>query len=327
MANYLVTGATGQIGAFVCEQLVQTGHKVICYDLKPNIDSVAHIQGQVKVVAGDVTDLAELMGVLKQESIGHVIHLAAMVLMDSIRHPAKAYQINIMGTNNVLEAARLLDLKRVVLTSSVSVYGDVRPRREGIVDEDDLLNPADDPYSTSKVADELMGRFYMKSAGLNVTCLRLTSAWGPGRYWGYTGQFNEFIRKISLGQDAKFPEDFSYRGSKLRWMYVRDVAGAFCHVSQLPSTPSYLYNVGSSAPFNYRDVIAVLRSLFPDRRIELVEKEEPTSLSKTVAGPNGVDVDCTRFYDELSFRPRFTLESAMKDMANFERSKAKMQPI
>jgi UDP-glucose 4-epimerase len=326
MVNYLVTGATGQIGAFVCEELVKKGHKVVCYDFKPNMENVSHIAGSIKVVNGDVSNLDELLSVLKQESVERVIHLAAMVLMDSIEHPAKAYQVNIMGTNNVLESARLLDLKKVVLASSVSVYGDTRPRREGVVDEDDSLNPPDDPYSTSKVANELMGRFYLRKFGLSITCLRLTSAWGPGRYWGYTGQFNDFIRRVSLGQDAKFPEDFSYKESKLRWMYVKDAARAFTHVSEFDNSPRYLYNVGSKSPFSYKDVVAALHSIFPERHIEVVEREEPTTLSQTVAGPNGLDVDCSRLYRELGFEAEFTLESALRDMANFERSKAKTKP-
>jgi len=327
MGNYLVTGGTGQIGSFLCDELVNGGHKVVCYDSKPNLDNIAPIANKMVVASGDVTDISELLNIIKQNSIDHIIHLAALVLLDSMQHPAKAYHVNILGTNNVMEAARLLDVKKVVFASSVSVYGNLNPRKEGIADEDDYPNPPFDPYSTSKIASELMGRYYRETYGLDLNCLRITTAWGPGRYWGYTGQFNDFIRRVALGEDAIFPQDFSFKGEKLRWMYVKDVGYCFAQVSESRRAKSYLYNLGVSAPFSHKDVIALLRSILPERRIDLKELDRPTKVSLAVAGPNGLDVDCTMLHEELGFRPRFTLQSALRDMINFERKRANLPAV
>lgn len=327
MGNYLVTGGTGQIGSFLCEELVKAGHNVVCYDFKPNLDNVAQIAKKIVIANGDVTDIGELLNVIKQNSIDHIVHLAALVLLDSMQHPAKAYQTNIMGTNNVMEAARLLEVGKVVLASSVSVYGALKPRREGIADEDDYPNPPTDPYSTSKMADELMSRYYRETYGLDINCMRITAAWGPGRYWGYTGQFNDFVRKVAVGESTRFPEDFSYKKARLRWMYVKDAGYCFAYVSELQRTKRCVYNMGMNAPFSYREVIAALKAIFPDRHIELKELEKPTNVSIAVAGPNGLDVDCKRLHEELGFRPRFTLQSALKDMINFERERAKLSPV
>jgi nucleoside-diphosphate-sugar epimerase len=322
MASYLVTGGTGQIGSFLCEELLAEGHKLVCYDFKPNTENIAKIAGRVTVIPGDVTDMGELLAAIRQNSVDRIVHLAAMVLLDSIKRPAKAYQTNIMGTNDVLEAARLLDVEKVVFASSVSVYGLPRTRRDGIADEEDYPNPPPDPYSTSKLADELMGRYYRETYGMNLNSMRITAAWGPRRYWGYTGQFNDFIRKLAVGEDAVFPPDFAYRGEKLRWMYVKDVGRAFAHVAGVMKTRSYLYNTGSRAPFNARDVVSILKSVLPNKSIELRELDNPTKVSATVAGPNGLDVDCTKLHEELGFRPSYTLEAAIKDMVDFERASA-----
>ncbi|MDE1853998.1 MAG: NAD(P)-dependent oxidoreductase [Thaumarchaeota archaeon] len=327
MGNYLVTGGTGQIGTFLCEELVNGGHNVVCYDFKPNMDNISRIPKRLTVEAADVTDTSDLLQVIRKNSIDHIVHLAALVLLDSMKHPAKAYQVNIIGTNNVMEAARLLDVKKVVFASSVSVYGALKPKREGIADEDDIPNPPSDPYSTSKIADELMGKYYREAYGMDINCMRITAAWGPGRYWGYTGRFNDFVRMASLGEDAVFPADFAYKGEKLRWMYVRDVGYCFSYVSELPRTKGYLYNLGLDSPFNHRDVTEALRDILPEGRLELKELDEPTKMSSTVAGPNGLDVDCTRLYDELGFRPRFDLRRALRDMVEFERRKAGLPPI
>ncbi len=327
MANYLVTGGTGQIGTFLCEELLDEGHKVVVYDYKPNMENLAKIANRVSLVVGDVTDMSELLITMKQNEIDHVVHLAAMVLLDSMQHPAKAYQVNVIGTNNVFEAARLLDVSKVVFASSVTVYGALKTRREGIADEEDYPNPPSDPYSTAKVAAELMGRHYRESYGLDFNAMRIAAAWGPGRYWGYTGRFNDFLRKTAVGEEAAFPADFVYRGEKLRWLYVRDVGRCFAHASGISRPKSYLYNTGSRSPFNARDVVSILKSLFPESKIELTEIDAPTKVSATVAGPNGLDVDCSKLYDELGFEPRFDLASAVRDMVSFERTKAGLPPI
>jgi UDP-glucose 4-epimerase len=324
MGNYLVTGGTGQIGTFLCEELLSEGHNVVVYDFKPNMENLGPMAKKVTVVASDVTDMSELLNVIKQNSIDYIVHLAALVLFDSMQHPAKAYQVNIVGTNNILEAARILDVGKVVFASSVSVYGMPKTRRQGIADEEDYPNTPFDPYSTTKIADELMGRYYRETYGLDLNAMRITAAWGPGRYWGYTGQFNDFIRKVAVGEDAIFPDDFSYRGEKLRWMYVKDVGFCFAHTAQAPRTKSYLFNLGSRSPFNAKDVISMLKTIVPERRMEIKERDTPSKVSATVAGPNGLDVDCSRLYDELGFEPRFTLAGALRDMINFERARMKL---
>ena len=321
-----MTGGTGQIGGFLCEELVNAGHRVVCYDSKPNLENIGRIADRVTVEAADVTDTSDLLQVMKRNSIDHVVHLAAMVLLDSMKRPAKAYQVNIMGTNCVLEAARVMDVKKVVFASSVSVYGSLATRRVGVADEGDTPNPPPDPYSTTKMATELMGRYYRESYGMEVNCMRITAAWGPGRYWGYTGQFNEFIRRAAVGEDATFPADFSYSQEKLRWMYVRDVGYCFAYVSGIPKTAGYLYNLGVDAPFNHNDVLRALGEVIPGRRFEAKEIDSPTKVSATIAGPNGLDVDCGKLHNELGFRPRFGLKEAIADMVAFERARAGKKP-
>jgi len=325
MANYLVTGGTGQIGSFLCDELAEEGHKVVCLDFKPNMDNVSQIADKITVVTGDVENLGELADLVKRHSIDRIIHLAAFLVFDSKARPSKAYQVNIMGTNNVLEAARLLDVNKTVLASSVSVYGDIRPRRPGVVDEQDYLNTPFDPYSTSKIANELMGRFYRENYGLDLTCLRVTAAWGPRRYSGYTGRFNEVIRKAAIGEDTDVPEDFSYREMRLKWLYVKDAGHGFSFASKVKGkSSSYLYNLGSKEAFGWRELVQALKEVCPERKIGIRELEKPTAMSMTVAGPNGLDVDCSLIYDEMGFKPQFTLRSAVKDMVRYERARLRI---
>ena len=329
MANYLVTGGTGQIGTYVCEELLRSGHKVVCHDFRPNLDNISHIAKKMTMVTGDVSDLGELLRTIKTNGVTRIIHLAASLVLDSMQRPAMAIQTNCVGTNNVFEAMRILDVERTVYASSVSVYGTPNSARAGIVDEDDYPNTPHDPYSFTKVTTELMGRFYRENYGLDIICLRLAATWGPGRYVGYTGQFNNFIKSVAVEKPVPFPDDFAYRGEKLRWFYVKDMGRCFTHVGQIERSgiKRALYNAGMRTPFNGRDLLTPLRSLFPSLELDYRELDSPTKLSATIAGPSGLDVDCSRFYEDLRFEPKYTLSSALADMINFERSRAGLPQI
>ncbi len=329
MANYLVTGGTGQIGTYVCEELLKEGHTVVCQDYKPNMDNISHIAKRMTVVTGDVLDLSEFLETVKTNGVTRIIHLAASLVLESMQRPAKAVQTNCVGTNNVFEAMRILDIERTVYASSVSVYGTPRSLRPGVVDEDDYPNTPHDPYSFTKVTTELMGRFYRETYGLDIACMRLAATWGPGRYGGYTGQFNDYIRNVAIGRQVPFPDDFAYRDEKLRWFYVKDMGRCFTHVAQLEksSIKRALYNAGMRVPFNGRDLISSLRALFPSQKLEFRELDAPTKLSATIAGPSGLDVDCSRFYQDLRFEPKYTLTTALIDMVSFERRRAGLPQI
>ena len=322
MGNYLVTGGTGQIGSFLSEELVSKGHSVICCDIKPNRSNVVKIQDRITIKELDIAEMDDLMDVIRHLKVDCIVHLAAIVLLDSMRNPPLAYRVNIIGTDNVLEAARLADVEKVVLASSVLVYGSPRTRRAGVADEDDPPSPPPDPYSTSKMATELMGLYYHDTHGMDVNCMRIAAAWGPGRYTGYTGEFNDYVRRVAVGEAPDFPANFSYRGAKLRWLYVKDVGSAFAHAAETKRPTRYLFNTGSKASFNGSYVVDVLNSIFPDRGLRISPAEEPTRISANVAGPNGLDIDCSKLYDELSFNARFDLPAGLRDMVNHERGLA-----
>lgn len=323
MASFLVTGGTGQIGTYVCEELLREGHKVVCYDFKPNTENISHIANKLTVIGGDVVDLNELTIALRQHDVSHIIHLAAFLVLESMQRPAKAVQVNCMGTNNVFEAARMLDIQRTVYASSISVYGSPNSRRPGIVDEDDYPNCPSDPYSFTKQLTEQMGKFYGDTYGMDLVCLRLAAAWGPGRYRGYTGQFNDFVKSATTGKRTKLPDDFAYRNAKYRWFYVKDMGRCFTFVAQVDKSrvKRHLYNAGLAEPFNSRDVVNSIREVVRDSEIEFKELDTPTKLSATIAGPSGLDIDCSRFYQDLGFSIKYSLNEAIRDMANFERGK------
>lgn len=326
----LVTGGTGQVGSYVCNELLRRGHDVVVYDVNPNLQNLAAgIPTKVNIVYGDTTEFDELTGTIKKRKVTHIIHLAAMIVLESKQRPAKTLRVNCVGATNVFEAARLLDLDRVIFASSVAVYGKPDSYPTLRVSEADFPICPPDPYSVTKFLSEMYGQYYREAYKLDLLCLRITAAWGPGRYSGYTGQFNAFVREIATGRAAKFPEDFAYSGSKLRWMYVKDTARAFVHAVDIEKQRIRrpLYNLGNRKPFKALDVIDGLKRIMPKSNMNFNETTQPTKLSLGIAGPSGLDVDCERFYEELGFQEEFALDNGLQDMVSFERSKVGLPTI
>ena len=329
MPKILVTGGTGQIGGFVCKELLDRGHEVVAYDYKPNPQNVAEIASRVKLVNGDITNFEQLKEIVRSEGVTDIIHLAALLVLESKERPASAIQVNCVGTNNVFEIARQLNLRRVLYASSVAVYGIPSSYTRKVVNEDDFPRCPVDPYSITKFLDEWYGKYYGQTYGMDLVCLRITATWGPGRYSGYTGQFNDFVRNVAIGKPQKYPVDFAYRGSKLNWLYIKDTARIFAHCIEVDKRKikRTLYNAGSKNPFKARDVIREIKALLPDSKIQFNETVKPTEVSLGIAGPSGLQVDCSRLYKELGFKEEFALAAAFKDMANLERSRAGLPPI
>lgn len=329
MPNVLVTGGTGQLGVYVCEELIRGGNNVVVYDFKPNLADIAHFSSKVKVLSGDVLDFEDVADVVRKNKITHIVHLAAMLVLESKERPAKSIRTNCDGTNNVFEVSRLLDVSRTLFTSSVVVYGLQKYYPNLKVSEDDFPHCPAEPYSIAKFANESMSQFYRDTYGLDLMCLRLTGAWGPGRYWGYTGRFNDFIKNVALGREAVMPEDFAYKRAKIRWLYVKEMASALVYAlfADKSKVNSHIYNTGSSKPFNSADIVNSLGELVPGSKISFKETDSPTVTSSTIAGPSGLDVDCSRLYDQLGFKEKLSMGEALKDMVNYERSKAQMSPL
>ncbi|ABW01703.1 NAD-dependent epimerase/dehydratase family protein [Caldivirga maquilingensis] len=323
--SILVTGASGQVGGFTVGELINMGYRVIALDVRFS-DELIRLRGpSLELVNADLSDFDELISIIKRFNVRRIIHLAAMILLESRNRPLKAAKVNIIGTLNVFEAARLMDLERVVYASSESVYGSPLVYGKGSVNEDDYPHTPPDPYHITKLADELFGSYYSEAYGLSVIGGRLTTAWGPGRYSGYTGQFNSFLRDVIIKGYGKVPPDFAYSGAKYRWLYVKDAARAFIHLALVDKAKVRrpVYNTGSMKPFTVIDVINTIKELIPNARIDYEPLSKPTETSSRVPGPAGLDVDCSRLYDELGFSERYGLKGGLIDMIEYEKSRAK----
>ncbi len=179
--NVLVTGADGFIGSHLAEQLVRCGANVTALTLYNSFDSYgwlddlpAAVRESVQAVRGDVRDSALMRSLAARQDV--VFHLAALISIPYSYAAAASYvETNVVGTLNVLEAARGNDVMRVVVTSTSEVYGTARVCP---ISESHPLQ-GQSPYSASKIGADMMAEAYARSFGLPVVMLRPFNTFGP----------------------------------------------------------------------------------------------------------------------------------------------------
>ncbi|HSU52840.1 MAG TPA: SDR family NAD(P)-dependent oxidoreductase [Candidatus Dormibacteraeota bacterium] len=185
--NVLVTGGAGFIGSHLCERLLREGHAVWASDdlnsfydpqlKKGNIRDIQSLGLPFEFVQGDITDRGALDELFSSVRFDQVIHLAARAgVRPSLAEPALYQRVNVEGTVNVLEAARLNGVKKITIASSSSVYG---VNSKVPFAESDPIFSAISPYAASKLACEALGHVYHHVYGLDVVMLRFFTVYGP----------------------------------------------------------------------------------------------------------------------------------------------------
>lgn len=229
MPRYLVTGGAGFIGSHVTEALLQRGDEVVVldnfndyYDPARKRMNVQEVQSatssgeRLSVVEGDIRDMATVRRALEQP-VDAIIHLAAMAgVRASIEDPALYYDVNVMGTLKLLEAAVDMDPKPVfVFASTSSVYGDSTTFP---LEENDRCDRPLVPYSSSKRAAEMMGHAFHNLYDLDFTAVRFFTVYGP------RGRPDMMAYKVADSAAGGAPVPLYNRGQMHRdWTYISDI--------------------------------------------------------------------------------------------------------
>ena len=218
----VVTGAAGFIGSHLYDRLRKDGHEVMAVD-NLSTGSLANVQG-AKVEFVDVRELGKLIDLFNQFKPDVVFHLAALArIQPSIEDPIEAHDVNLTGTLNVLQASRITGVKRVVFSSSSSIYGGTIREGEGI-DEDDVKRP-ESPYALQKLAGEDYCALFSRLYELETVCLRYFNVYGERQILSgaYAALIGIFLDQKANGQ----PFTIVRPGTQRRdFTYVGDVVDA-----------------------------------------------------------------------------------------------------
>jgi threonine 3-dehydrogenase len=172
----LITGGTGFLGSQLAYLLVDRGEDVILFDINVNWNRIKKIKDKVKVIQGNLANWPEVLNVVKETKPEGVFHLGSMLSLPSQANPWASFQVNVCGTMHVLEAARLLDVEKVVFTSSFATFALGLSQR---VTDESLQRPTS-MYGCGKLYCELLGMFYRSRFGLDFRTFRSPGLVGPG---------------------------------------------------------------------------------------------------------------------------------------------------
>jgi CDP-glucose 4,6-dehydratase len=262
MDNVLVTGANGFVGAALCEQLLEADITVVGLIRDRNYKSRRDILDKISVVYGDLRDADVVRYAVSKYEVDTIFHLGAITILKTATYdPKTCIQTNVMGTMNVLEAARECGhVRKVVVASSDKAYGnhDNLPYRE------DFALLASDPYSTSKSCTDLLTQSYAASI------LRSGNIFGPGDLNKSRIIPGSILRVL----DGEQPVIYSGVGNyKREFMYIDDVVAGYLTVRDR-GLKGEAYNIGGSGFQNIFDTVdIILEEMETDIRPQIVEKD------------------------------------------------------
>lgn len=318
----LITGGMGVIGAETSRKFVREGHRPVVFARHRDDRLIHDIADKLDFEAGDILDWPRLLDVIKRHQVSHIVHTAAFVGAVSAQNPAHSIQVNVMGMVNVLEAARLFEVKRVVYTSAKGVYGPAvgeygHPHYKPLP-EDAPKNPQR-IYDSAKLMGEHAGLYYAKSMGLDVAVLRFATTYGPGKTarHGNMGVTSQIVEAPFNGKPFHHPHGADARDDMI---YNKDSALGIYLATIADTVPSRVYNIGSGVGRTLEDLAVWVRKRIPGADIEI---GPGANFLGTPYPPHNV-YDISRARDELGFKPEYDPERAINDYVDaLERMRAR----
>jgi UDP-glucose 4-epimerase len=299
----LVTGGAGFVGSHLCEKYTKEGHTVLSLDnfLTGNLTNVRPLLDckNFKLIKGDIRDFSLLEKISRDVDV--IFHLAAQIHVDrSYVEPKLTYDINVMGTQNVLEIARLQDVKKVIHASTSEVYGSAQYFP---IDECHPLN-APHPYGASKIAADRMCHAYVMTYGMNISIPRFFNIFGPRqRDVGYGGVISIFTRRVL----NNIPPIIRGNGLQTRdYTYVEDVVRAFDLILNHDSMLDPI-NFGSGKEVSILNLAELIIELFGKKG-----KMKPVFAEPRIGEVERLIADASKAKKILGWIPKYNLRDGLK---------------
>jgi UDP-glucose 4-epimerase len=303
--NILITGA-GLIGAHSARHAVDAGNKVVLFDLSPNRDYIGKIVGKDRadVVAADIRDLPALLTALERFKVDTLVHTAGLIGSRVQENSYTGATNNILGTINILEAARLRQLRRMVYISTFGVYD--RPKiNDSVVRESHPIG-GHNLYATTKVCSEHLVHAYAAMYKLDTAILRPGGVFGRGFYVGGS-TVGKVMRDLAVNiiKGEPITLDANIYGLN-EYVYGKDVGLAVFLACQKENLKQRIYNAGSGVVSGPEDLAQAVRELSPNTQVT-VSGTVKIDKSKTIP------LDLSVSKEELGYAPRFPLKEALRD--------------
>jgi UDP-glucose 4-epimerase len=331
--NILVTGGTGSIGAWVVHELLESGHTPIIFDINIREQFLDGITKNIHFVEGDITNYDSIFNCVSNYDVDRIIHLAKILPAHSEERPVHALNVNVSGTGNVLKAAVNSGIKRVVFSSSKSVFDTISEEygpplfKPLPIDYPKFSRTSLDHVPFYTITNKMVEYFairYSRANDLELVITRFGSTWGPGKLQTqyevydknpqYTGGWL-ICRMIESAMSGSSTEVNASQLKTDNVVYTKDVAlgvtlAALSDNIQFASGyREFLLDAG--CVFNHKDFAEVLCELYPS--FNLIINENDGSMASHRGGV-ACRFDLSRSEKELGYSPRFAdVKTAVND--------------
>jgi nucleoside-diphosphate-sugar epimerase len=312
----LIIGA-GLVGSQIARILTEQGERPVLMDRAPQPRALAQIieLSKVTLVEGDVLQPLSLAGILREHAITEIAHMAAnpMLTIGAQKDPISAIELNIMGTANVLEAARVFKLKRVVVASSNVLSHHIQGGEGGgdAMDEEAFPRPVS-IYASCKQAIESIGLNYARWFAVDFAAVRygaVAGPWGGAGGGGPSNVFSTLIRHSLQGEEAVVP------AAALEWVYSKDAAAGTVLALHAKLDASRVFNLTMGCLTTPEELGNAVRTVLPAARLRVAKPADGTPALQNMTRASSLK----RSKEILGYAPRYPMPEAVRDMVEWLR--------
>lgn len=310
----LITGAAGFIGSHLTEALLREGHRVVGLDNFDDFYDPAIKRAQVlpaladtgfTLVEADIRDTAALDRIFEAHAPELVVHLAARAgVRPSLAQPALYYDVNVMGTLNLLEAMKRRGVSRMIMASSSSVYG--ANTKLPFAEADPVDHPVS-PYAASKKAAELLCHTYSHLYGFDIFCMRFFTVYGPRQRPEMA--IHQFVRKILDGRPITL---YGNGSSRRDYTYIDDIIQGLLH--SIRALKGYeIINLGESQTYSLLETIRLIESVTGRQAVLDWQPMQAGDVEVTFA-------DISKAQRLIGYQPTFSLREGLERFVDWVKS-------
>jgi len=303
MSTILITGANGFIGSHTTLLMESIGHKVVAIDVVPRSADLSLLEIKTPSHIMNVTDADAFRALCERNRPTRVFHAA---------HPPRDESPTVINycyhaMTNILEAAKQFGIRRVVYSSSASIYGQLRKPDGSLIKEDDAVTIYPTYlYRAAKTVSEWMGNFYKEKHGVDFVALRYSSVYGPGLYRSIPLE----LKKGILGQSCR---PFLTRPLD-DLIYIDDVADAVRRALFADKPLSRAYNIGLDKVHVNEDLAQAIRKALPDLKFEIGQHPNAAEVAPHRMR-NPLDISLAK--RELGWVPKIYLEEGIARLSRW----------
>jgi NAD dependent epimerase/dehydratase len=301
----MVTGSSGFIGSHLTEYLVEKGYDVVAFDRYNSNNHYGWLEQskykkKIKFILGDIRDFDSVNKAM--QGCDGVMHLAALIgIPYSYISPTAYIKTNVEGTLNVLESAKNLKLKQIIITSTSEVYGTAM--KEKLSEKDELK--AQSPYAASKIAADQLSLSYYRSFGLPIKIIRPFNTFGPRQ--SARAVIPTIITQALTNKKIKIGNLNATRD----FLFVEDLCSAYEKILKSNKLFGEVVNVGVNSEISIKNLIVKISKILKIKLISVVEKQRVRPKKSEV---NRLNCNNEKLKRLTNWKPKYKVDEGLVKM-------------